>query len=484
MSHIVHIDFDTLLTSLYETNDNENVGQILRSVMFSNVKIGTKNHRKLYYKFITKYCPSILQEPEVLIGLSESWRLKDLYKMVKKEYKKPKEQFELIKKYVFNELIDLSSDENMKYLLKQSLKWSLVEWKQIILIVMMAHDCARGWEVIEKISSCWVDERLHDLLQLILDDDEFIDMAEGKDGGLFSYFPSFKNKLIVHKDMRDEDTEGSLKDFIVNDDEEIEEDDDEIDDGEDIKEEDEDIKEEEDDTDIKEEDEDIKEEEDDTDIKGKDEDIKEEDENNPQIDNTKTSKPHQIQDNYYSSSSSDEDNNDDYLDTIDNMIASKISKSKKRLVKNTNVSANDIHENKISTIDLSIQELSSNEDLNEQILYKRTPKNGSKGRLIAKRSFRTIESDSDSQVTADESDNSVEYISTSETKNKGTNLSPNTQMNTISSVSSLDKSPLKKNNAILLGKPKKLSIPTIVNNENTKKTEKRNVTQKKKSSKR
>lgn len=53
---------------------------------------------------------------------------------------------------------------------------------------------------------------------MILGDEEFDDVGRGKDGGLFKVFPYMKDHVTIREVMeREEDTEGSLVDFIEDD---------------------------------------------------------------------------------------------------------------------------------------------------------------------------------------------------------------------------------------------------------------------------
>ena len=78
-------------------------------------------------------------------------------------------------------------------------KWSLNDWKEIILIIMQAHGVEQGWNVLSNVTarinfySCmmkiaWLDSQLLSLIQMICDDETFIDLSEGKDCGLFEVF--------------------------------------------------------------------------------------------------------------------------------------------------------------------------------------------------------------------------------------------------------------------------------------------------------
>lgn len=53
---------------------------------------------------------------------------------------------------------------------------------------------------------------------MILGDEEFDDVGRGKDGGLFKVFPYMKDHVTIREVIeREEDTEGSLVDFIEDD---------------------------------------------------------------------------------------------------------------------------------------------------------------------------------------------------------------------------------------------------------------------------
>ena len=65
----------------------------------------------------------------------------------------------------------------------------------------------------------WTEDKLQELVKLILADEEYDDIGHGSDGGLFTIFPYLENHVSIRKvlDREDDDTEGSLVDFIEDD---------------------------------------------------------------------------------------------------------------------------------------------------------------------------------------------------------------------------------------------------------------------------
>ena len=65
----------------------------------------------------------------------------------------------------------------------------------------------------------WTEDKLQELVKLILADEEYDDIGHGSDGGLFTIFPYLENHVSIRKvlDREEDDTEGSLVDFIEDD---------------------------------------------------------------------------------------------------------------------------------------------------------------------------------------------------------------------------------------------------------------------------
>ena len=111
-------------------------------------------------------------------------------------------------------------------------KFSLETMKDIIILMMTQKTVRFGWEFLDSISKCaatlflslvaWVNEKLETLIKLIVNDEQFIDIAEGDDGGLFEFFPFLSGTIHIKaapndEDEDEEDSAGSLVDFIEDD---------------------------------------------------------------------------------------------------------------------------------------------------------------------------------------------------------------------------------------------------------------------------
>ena len=111
-------------------------------------------------------------------------------------------------------------------------KFSMETLKDIIILMMSQKTVRFGWEFLDSISKCasvllssfvaWTNDKLDTLIKLIVNDEQFVDIAEGDDGGLFEFFPFLSGTIHIRaapndEDDEEEDSAGSLVDFIEDD---------------------------------------------------------------------------------------------------------------------------------------------------------------------------------------------------------------------------------------------------------------------------
>lgn len=65
----------------------------------------------------------------------------------------------------------------------------------------------------------WTDDKLQHMVKLIVGDEQFDDIGNGTDGGLFDIFPYLHDRITIREvlDREDSDSAGSLVDFIEDD---------------------------------------------------------------------------------------------------------------------------------------------------------------------------------------------------------------------------------------------------------------------------
>ena len=123
-------------------------------------------------------------------------------------------------------------------------KLDLEDLRDIVIMMMMQKNGLFGWRFVERISKCefvylnlciaWNDDKLQEFVKLILEDENYDDIGRGSDCGLFEIFPHLENHVTIREVLEkesDDDSVGSLVDFI-DDDLGEEDDDDESDDDE------------------------------------------------------------------------------------------------------------------------------------------------------------------------------------------------------------------------------------------------------------
>ena len=65
----------------------------------------------------------------------------------------------------------------------------------------------------------WTDDKLQHMVKLIVGDEQFDDIGNGTDGGLFDIFPYLHDRITIREvlEREDSDSAGSLVDFIEDD---------------------------------------------------------------------------------------------------------------------------------------------------------------------------------------------------------------------------------------------------------------------------
>ncbi|KAK8826380.1 hypothetical protein WA538_001518 [Blastocystis sp. DL] len=218
----VNVNVSEFVANLRTWNDAENVGSIIRSLAESISDWDGKSKLKKLRKFIATYCPEVLDDMEIMTGITENWRLEDIIYILKKQNVEGKEMIEKLSSLVSNEMVDICSEESLEQMRNLKNKFSMETLKDIIILMMSQKTVRFGWEFLDSISKSWTNDKLENLVKLIVNDEQFVDVAEGDDGGLFEFFPFLSGTVHIKAAPNDEeedeeDSAGSLVDFIEDD---------------------------------------------------------------------------------------------------------------------------------------------------------------------------------------------------------------------------------------------------------------------------